>query len=53
MTIFPATRPDQLHAARTLFEEYAASLSFDLCFQNFRHELGTLPGDYAPPGGGL
>jgi len=53
MTILPATQPTQLLAARRLFEEYAASLSFDLCFQNFRHELDTLPGEYAPPGGGL
>lgn len=53
MTILPATRPDQLLTARRLFEEYAASLSFELCFQNFRHELDTLPGEYAPPGGGL
>ncbi len=53
MTILPATRPNHALAARMLFEEYAASLSFDLCFQNFRHELDTLPGEYAPPGGGL
>ncbi len=52
-TIAPADRPDQIAAARLLFEEYAASLPFDLSFQNFAHELATLPGDYAPPGGRL
>jgi ribosomal protein S18 acetylase RimI-like enzyme len=53
MKIVPVTSPEQLRQVRRLFEEYAASLSFDLCFQNFGQELDGLPGDYAPPGGGL
>ena len=39
--------------ARTLFQEYAASLNFTLCFQSFEQELAGLPGDYSPPRGRL
>lgn len=48
-----AITPDQIARARELFLEYAQSLGFSLCFQNFDQELAGLPGDYAPPGGRL
>src|ERR1700686_3758729 len=43
----------QIAQARELFLEYAQSLGFSLCFQNFDQELAGLPGDYAPPHGRL
>ena len=48
-----ATTPQQIDLARTLFQEYGASLGFSLCFQNFDRELAGLPGEYAPPKGRL
>ena len=45
--------PAQIAQACELFLEYAQSLGFSLCFQNFDKELANLPGDYAPPEGRL
>lgn len=52
-TIVSASSSAQIAQARELFLEYAASLGFSLCFQNFEAELAGLPGDYAPPEGRL
>lgn len=46
-----ATIKADFQKGRVLFEEYAASLNFDLCFQNFAEELQTLHIQYAKPHG--
>ena len=51
--IVVADNPEQIAAVRELFLEYANSLGFDLCFQNFEKELAGLPGNYALPSGVL
>ena len=53
MKLLQVESNEQVHQARRLFEEYAAWLGFNLCFQNFDKELAELPGDYAPPNGCL
>ena len=52
-TIVQAESAEQVAQVRALFLEYAASLNFSLCFQNFDQELAELPGDYVPPNGRL
>jgi putative acetyltransferase len=48
-----ASGVDDIAVVRTLFEEYANSIGFSLCFQGFDQELADLPGKYAPPTGCL
>jgi len=48
-----AETKEHIAAVRKLFLEYAASLDFDLCFQDFDRELEGLPGEYAMPTGRL
>jgi len=42
-----------IETVKELFLEYAHSLGFSLCFQNFQLELAEFPGPYSPPRGAL
>jgi len=48
-----ATESSEFAAAKELFIEYAKSLDFDLCFQNFEDELNVINIMYNEPDGGL
>jgi ribosomal protein S18 acetylase RimI-like enzyme len=48
-----AILPRQVEQAKELFLEYANSLGFSLCFQNFDEEVKALPGAYSFPDGRL
>ena len=52
-SVLPAFSDSDIQVVRQLFRQYAASLVIDLSFQNFEHELASLPGDYSPPRGDL
>jgi putative acetyltransferase len=55
----PSHRPTQASSAEhwsdafDIFKEYAESLAFDLCFQNFDQELSHLSTWYSAPNGAL
>ncbi|MDP7428564.1 MAG: GNAT family N-acetyltransferase [Alphaproteobacteria bacterium] len=49
--IIRARSPDDQAEVKALFLEYAQSLDFSLCFQDFDREMETFPGMYGPPDG--
>jgi putative acetyltransferase len=51
--IIEANTNELITQAKRLFLEYAESLDFDLCFQNFNNELNDFPSQYSPPTGNL
>jgi GNAT superfamily N-acetyltransferase len=53
LAIVTAESGAHIRSVHALFTEYAASLDFDLDFQDFQAEISRLPGDYAPPEGCL
>lgn len=52
LTIREARFPQDLEVVTELFTVYAKSLGIDLSYQNFEHELASLPGKYSSSNGG-
>ncbi len=53
LRLVPAHAEENLVCIRELFIEYAEAIGIDLSFQDFADELANLPGEYAPPDGGV
>jgi len=51
--IIEANTDESIAQTKSLFLEYAESLDFSLCFQNFDNELANIPSQYSPPNGHL
>jgi GNAT superfamily N-acetyltransferase len=50
--ISSASTPEDLTTIRHLFSAYVAALPISVAYQNFTHELASLPGKYCPTAGG-
>jgi len=53
VNIKKADTAEEFEQGKTLFEEYAGSLDFDLGYQNFKKELSTIAQQYKEPDGAL
>ena len=53
MNIYRAQNPSEFETGKQLFLEYAESLGFDICFQNFEQELIDIQVQYGTPNGCL
>jgi len=53
ITYLIAKSETDYETGKALFQEYAQSLTVDLCFQNFSTELETIADQYNLPAGGL
>lgn len=53
MEIIIATTPADFATGKQLFLEYAESLGFSICFQNFEQELADIQVQYGAPNGCL
>jgi GNAT superfamily N-acetyltransferase len=51
LKIIQADSEEGLSQGRELLREYAASLGFDLHFQEFKKEVAEFPGEYSSPDG--